>query len=90
MEALEQLMMQMVEKQISVPQGVSLRKTLDDETEEEVWEMSIDNTFIISYRTVDDSYSYVVNENYNTINDLVCKTPVLVELLQSIARDIDY
>lgn len=90
MEALEQLMMQMVEKQISVPAGVSLRKILDDETEEEVWEMSIDNTFIISYRTVDDSYSYVVNENYNTINDLVCKTPVLVELLQSIARDIDY
>ena len=88
MEALEQLMIQMVEKKISVPAGVSLRRILDDDTEEEVWEMSIDDTFIISYKTVDDSY--VVNENYNTLNDLVCKTPVLVELLQSIARENDY
>lgn len=90
MAALEDLMVGFVEHRIQPPQGVSLRQTRDDETGEPMWEMMVKDTFIIGYKGVDDSYSYVVNDDYGMINKTICGMPVLVELLQSILRDNDY
>ena len=90
MAALEDLMVGFVEHRIQPPQGVSLRQTRDDETGEPMWEMMVKDIFIIGYKGVDDSYSYVVNDDYGMINKTICGMPVLVELLQSILRDNDY
>ena len=90
MAALEDLMIQLSEGTITPPTGVSLRRKLDDETGEPMWDMYVGETFIISYRTVDDSYSYTVNQDFGAINKAICNAPVLVELLQSLIRDNDY
>lgn len=85
MNALEQVLVQMVTGSTKVPSGVTLSKVSDDE-----WELSIEGQFIISYKTTDNSYMYTTNDDYALINRMVEKVPSLVELLQSIMRDTDY
>lgn len=90
MAALEDLMIDFVEGTIQPPDGVSLKRTMDDETGELIWDMMIGDVFIISYKSVDDCYSYTVNDDYAMINKTICGMPVLVELLQFIIRDNGY
>lgn len=84
MDALEKLLIQMVEGRVKPPADVSISKNGDE------WEMQIDGQFIMSYRTEDNSYMTTCNDDYSLINRMVCKSPVLVELLQSVIRDTEY
>lgn len=84
MSALEHVLIQMVDGDIRPPKGVSLVKT-DGE-----WEIQIEDQFIISYRTVDDSYMFTCNDDYSLINRMVCKIPAFVDLLQSVIMDTEY
>lgn len=84
MEALEHAIVQMVDGDMTPPKGVDLIKA-DGE-----WEIQIDGEFIISYRTVDDSYMFTANDDYSLINRMVCSVPLFVELLQSIIMDTEY
>lgn len=84
MRALEEAIINMAEGSIEPPKGTKLTK-VDDE-----WELTIQDEFIGSYRTEEDSYMTTVNDNYGLINKLVNQCPVFVELLQSILRDMDY
>lgn len=82
--ALEQVLVQMIDGAIQPPAGVSLVK-VDDE-----WELQIDKEFIISYRHVDDSYTFTCNDDFSLISRMVCKIPPFVELLQQIIMDNEY
>ena len=84
MNALEHVLIQMVDGDIKPPDGVSMVKA-DDE-----WEIQIEGQFIISYRTVDDSYMFTANEDYSLINRMVCQVPAFVDLLQSVIMDTEY
>lgn len=78
LDALEQLVVQMVDGDISIPDGVRLKQQKDE------YEMYINNTFIASYRSMEKSYTFTVNDDYSLISREVLSVPVLVELLQSI------
>lgn len=83
--ALEHVLVQMVDGDIQPPKGVSLIRSDEDE-----WELQIEDEFIISYQTVDNSYTFTCNDDFALISRMVCKLPQFVELLQSVIMDSDY
>lgn len=78
MDALEQLMVQFVDGVISVPNGVDLKQRQDE------YEMHIHGVYIASYHSVNNSYTFMVNDDYSSISKQILQIPVLIELLQSI------
>lgn len=81
-DALEHVMVQLVDGEIEAPSGVRVRKTDDDS-----YEMSINETFIISYQIIDDSYMFTINENYSLANKYILENEELVGLLLSVIAD---
>ena len=76
--ALEHILIQIVDKVITIPQGVDIRE------EEDEYRMYIHNQFIISYRITDGEYLFVLNDDFTLINEEVSSVPELVSLLQSV------
>lgn len=81
--ALEHVLVQMVDGDISIPNGVQLLKKGNTH------EMVIRGEFIASYETHDNSYLFNINDDRSLLNQLVPTSPVLVELIQSIVMDND-
>lgn len=86
--ALTELMVNMVKRQITPPNGVGITKSGND------WEMRVDNTTIVSYSLQDeddeDSYYCTMDRNYKMVSKLVNGTPALLDLVMQKITENDY
>ena len=80
-DALEDLVVQMIDGVVTVPSDVSLTK------KDGAHELSINGVFIASYEVIEDSYIFTISEDFASVNKNVLSSSALVELLQSMIME---